>query len=175
MSRLQGILGVRVYSCHALSELECKKATAELRRRWLIRVWKRIDAQPLSFVVSCHFPDSITHATAYLQAFHPSTGGAQFVSTRNTCYTRSFIAIHNLSVPSVANFHPGIPDPASRKETVQWIRGEFDRNRHIHDLVNGHSLSLDVSAHTGLQAVIEDKLAAGRRELKQILPLLPLR
>ncbi|KAK7694556.1 hypothetical protein QCA50_001742 [Cerrena zonata] len=52
----------------------------------------------------------------------------------------------------------GIPDPISRKETIHWIRSEFNRNRHIHD-----------------PALIEDKLAAGRRELKQILPLLPLR
>lgn len=29
----------------------------------------------------------------------------------------------------------GIPDPASRKETVAWIRSEFERNRHLEDLV----------------------------------------
>ncbi|KAI0053304.1 hypothetical protein FA95DRAFT_1552350 [Auriscalpium vulgare] len=28
-----------------------------------------------------------------------------------------------------------IPDPNARKETVLWIRGEFERNRHIQDLV----------------------------------------
>ncbi|CAL1696032.1 unnamed protein product [Somion occarium] len=49
----------------------------------------------------------------------------------------------------------GIPDPTSRKETIQWIRTEFERNRHLHDVTS-----------------IEDKLAIGRRELKQILPVL---
>ncbi|KAI0348621.1 hypothetical protein BDW22DRAFT_1320339 [Trametopsis cervina] len=47
----------------------------------------------------------------------------------------------------------GIPDPISRKETVAWIRVEFERNRYIHD-----------------PSLIEDKIAAGRREIKQILP-----
>ncbi|KAI0815179.1 hypothetical protein BC629DRAFT_1469884 [Irpex lacteus] len=47
----------------------------------------------------------------------------------------------------------GIPDPTSRKETIAWIRGEFERNRHIEDL-----------------GVIEDKISVGRREIKQILP-----
>ncbi|EPT04243.1 hypothetical protein FOMPIDRAFT_1114087 [Fomitopsis schrenkii] len=49
-----------------------------------------------------------------------------------------------------------IPDPNARKETVAWIRGEFERNRDITDV---HA--------------IEEKLASGRRELKQILPFLP--
>ncbi|KAI0004274.1 complex 1 protein-domain-containing protein [Russula compacta] len=46
-----------------------------------------------------------------------------------------------------------IPDPATRKETVSWIRAEFEMNRHIADL-----------------DVIEAKLRAGRRELEQVLP-----
>ncbi|KZT06878.1 uncharacterized protein LAESUDRAFT_652446 [Laetiporus sulphureus 93-53] len=50
-----------------------------------------------------------------------------------------------------------IPDPIARKETIAWIRAEFERNKYIED-VN----------------LIEDKLASGRRELKQILPSLTL-
>ncbi|KAH9937602.1 complex 1 protein-domain-containing protein [Fomitopsis serialis] len=49
-----------------------------------------------------------------------------------------------------------IPDSNARKETVAWIRGEFERNRGLDDV---HA--------------IEEKLASGRRELKQILPFLP--
>ncbi|KAI0704887.1 hypothetical protein BC835DRAFT_1262014 [Cytidiella melzeri] len=48
----------------------------------------------------------------------------------------------------------GIPDPVARRETIAWIRGEFERNRHLHDV-----------------ATIEDKIIAGRREIKQILPV----
>ncbi|KAI0094691.1 hypothetical protein BDY19DRAFT_988502 [Irpex rosettiformis] len=47
----------------------------------------------------------------------------------------------------------GIPDPSARKETVAWIRSEFERNRHIEDV-----------------AIIEDKISVGRREIRQILP-----
>ncbi|KAF9821947.1 hypothetical protein IEO21_00377 [Rhodonia placenta] len=50
-----------------------------------------------------------------------------------------------------------IPDPAARRETIVWIRSEFERNRHLHDVT-----------------AIEDKIAAGRRELKQILPVVAL-
>ncbi|KAL6299017.1 complex 1 protein-domain-containing protein [Sparassis latifolia] len=50
-----------------------------------------------------------------------------------------------------------IPDIQTRSETVRWIRGEFERNRHISDVT-----------------LIEDKLAAGRRELRQILPTIAL-
>ncbi|PCH33561.1 hypothetical protein WOLCODRAFT_64141 [Wolfiporia cocos MD-104 SS10] len=50
-----------------------------------------------------------------------------------------------------------IPDRGARKETIAWIRNEFERNKHIHDV-----------------EMIEDKLAAGRRELKTILPTLSL-
>ncbi|KII93484.1 hypothetical protein PLICRDRAFT_393170 [Plicaturopsis crispa FD-325 SS-3] len=46
-----------------------------------------------------------------------------------------------------------IPDPSARKETVAWIRVEFERNRHLDDV-----------------ALIEDKLNTGRRDLKRILP-----
>ncbi|KAN0128359.1 LYR motif-containing protein 2 [Lactarius tabidus] len=45
-----------------------------------------------------------------------------------------------------------IPDPAARKETITWIRAEFERNRHITDL-----------------DLVEDKLSAGRRELGLVL------
>ncbi|KAJ6574802.1 hypothetical protein B0H19DRAFT_1125818 [Mycena capillaripes] len=46
-----------------------------------------------------------------------------------------------------------IHDPLTRKETIMWIRAEFERNRHLTDL-----------------AVIEDKLKMGRREIRQVLP-----
>lgn len=29
----------------------------------------------------------------------------------------------------------GIPDKQARKETMLWIRGEFERNRNLHDTV----------------------------------------
>jgi hypothetical protein len=37
-------------------------------------------------------------------------------------------------------FMTGIPDPTARKETVAWLRSEFERNRNIEDLVwiSGH-------------------------------------
>jgi hypothetical protein len=28
-----------------------------------------------------------------------------------------------------------IPDKAARRETVKWVRAEFERNRHLHDVV----------------------------------------
>jgi hypothetical protein len=34
--------------------------------------------------------------------------------------------------------HTAIPDPAARKETITWIRAEFERNRHITDLVRSY-------------------------------------
>ncbi|KDR85158.1 hypothetical protein GALMADRAFT_52844 [Galerina marginata CBS 339.88] len=46
-----------------------------------------------------------------------------------------------------------IPDPVTRKETVAWIRGEFERNR---DLTDVH--------------LIEHKLKVARRDIKYILP-----
>ncbi|KAJ7785997.1 hypothetical protein B0H16DRAFT_13545 [Mycena metata] len=46
-----------------------------------------------------------------------------------------------------------IPDPLARRETIKWIRAEFERNRDLTDL-----------------ALIEDKLKMGRREIKQVLP-----
>ncbi|CAK5279967.1 unnamed protein product [Mycena citricolor] len=54
---------------------------------------------------------------------------------------------HNL------NILKAIPDPATRKETIQWIRADFERNRHLTDV-----------------ALIQDKIKMGRRELKQMLP-----
>ena len=41
-----------------------------------------------------------------------------------------------LSLPSLT--HTAIPDPVARKETISWIRAEFERNRHITDLVRSH-------------------------------------
>ncbi|KAJ6604340.1 hypothetical protein DFH09DRAFT_1122360 [Mycena vulgaris] len=46
-----------------------------------------------------------------------------------------------------------IHDPLTRRETILWIRAEFERNRHLTDL-----------------ALIEDKLKTGRREIRQVLP-----
>ncbi|KAF8973726.1 complex 1 protein-domain-containing protein [Flammula alnicola] len=46
-----------------------------------------------------------------------------------------------------------IPDPVTRKETVAWIREEFERNKHLTDVV-----------------LIEEKLKIARREIKSILP-----
>ncbi|KAJ7275342.1 hypothetical protein B0H12DRAFT_1005841 [Mycena haematopus] len=47
-----------------------------------------------------------------------------------------------------------IHDPLTRKETIMWIRAEFERNRHLTDL-----------------SLIEDKLKMGRREINQVLPI----
>lgn len=46
-----------------------------------------------------------------------------------------------------------IADPATRRETITWIRSEFERNRHLTDVVT-----------------IEEQLRLGRREISQILP-----
>ncbi|KAI0778082.1 complex 1 protein-domain-containing protein [Trametes elegans] len=46
-----------------------------------------------------------------------------------------------------------IPDRNTRGETISWIRSEFERNKHIDDVM-----------------LIEDKLSAGRRELRLIFP-----
>ncbi|KAI0662731.1 hypothetical protein C8Q70DRAFT_909276 [Cubamyces menziesii] len=47
-----------------------------------------------------------------------------------------------------------IPDRSTRLETIAWVRSEFERNRTLHDV-----------------SLIEDRLASGRRELKQIFPM----
>ncbi|KAJ8702809.1 hypothetical protein PTI98_001495 [Pleurotus ostreatus] len=47
----------------------------------------------------------------------------------------------------------GIPDPTARRETIEWIRQDFEKHRHLSDV-----------------ALIEDKINGMRRELKQILP-----
>ncbi|KAJ3793423.1 hypothetical protein GGU11DRAFT_691824 [Lentinula aff. detonsa] len=46
-----------------------------------------------------------------------------------------------------------IPDLNTRRETLGWIRGEFERNRNLSDVID-----------------IEEKLKLGRREMKQMLP-----
>ncbi|KAG5726108.1 hypothetical protein E4T56_gene1301 [Termitomyces sp. T112] len=45
-----------------------------------------------------------------------------------------------------------IPNPVTRRETIVWIRGEFEHNRHLTDI-----------------SLIEDKLSVARREIKRIL------
>ncbi|EIN13510.1 hypothetical protein PUNSTDRAFT_59307 [Punctularia strigosozonata HHB-11173 SS5] len=46
-----------------------------------------------------------------------------------------------------------VPDPQARKESVRWIRDEFERTRHLEDV-----------------KMIEDRLAVCRREIRQIFP-----
>ncbi|KAF9044876.1 hypothetical protein BDZ89DRAFT_942765 [Hymenopellis radicata] len=46
-----------------------------------------------------------------------------------------------------------ISDPGARKETVEWVRCEIERNRHVTDVRK-----------------IEDLVQQGRRDLKQIFP-----
>ncbi|RDX55962.1 hypothetical protein OH76DRAFT_1337650 [Lentinus brumalis] len=46
-----------------------------------------------------------------------------------------------------------IPDRTTRLETIAWIRSEFEHNRRLVDV-----------------ALIEDKIASGRRELKHLFP-----
>ncbi|KAI0724459.1 hypothetical protein C8T65DRAFT_563387 [Cerioporus squamosus] len=46
-----------------------------------------------------------------------------------------------------------IPDRTARLEAIGWIRSEFERNRRLSDVT-----------------LIEDKIASGRRELKQLFP-----
>ncbi|KAJ7630645.1 hypothetical protein FB45DRAFT_916163 [Roridomyces roridus] len=46
-----------------------------------------------------------------------------------------------------------IRDPVARGETIQWIRFEFERNRHLTDV-----------------DLIKEKVKMGRRELREILP-----
>jgi hypothetical protein len=67
---------------------------------------------------------------------------------------------------------PVIPDSATRKETILWIRAEFERNKHIADLVglNIPSLTCPPTLHSHSQDIIETKLRAGRRELERVFP-----
>ncbi|KDQ11574.1 hypothetical protein BOTBODRAFT_114311 [Botryobasidium botryosum FD-172 SS1] len=50
-----------------------------------------------------------------------------------------------------------IPDLNTRQETLQWIRGEFERNRHVEDLEK-----------------IKTLLRVGRRDIKELLPSITL-
>lgn len=50
-----------------------------------------------------------------------------------------------------------IPDPVARKETLSWIRVDFDRNKHLTDI-----------------EVIEDKISVVRKEIREILPTVKL-
>lgn len=75
-----------------------------------------------------------------------------------------------LPLPTVAV----IPDPVARKETVSWIRAEFERNKHITDLVRSYPNAPLYLTHPpcfpSSKDLVEDKLRAGRRELGLILP-----
>ena len=66
-----------------------------------------------------------------------------------------------------------IPDPIARKETISWIRAEFERNKHITDLVRSYPNTPPNLTHPPCflsQDLVEDKLRAGRRELGLVLP-----
>jgi len=39
--------------------------------------------------------------------------------------------------------HPAIQDPVARRETLAWVRSEFEHNQHITDVVRPWSLSCD--------------------------------
>lgn len=67
-----------------------------------------------------------------------------------------------------------IPDTAARKETVTWIRSEFERNRRISDVVILPLLHIAALRNLYVQDAIQDKLTSGRRELKQFLPSMSL-
>lgn len=67
--------------------------------------------------------------------------------------------------------HPVIPDPRARKETISWIKAEFERNKHITDLVRTCPTNPTLShLIPSSQDLVEDKLRAGRRELELVLP-----
>ncbi|KIK04241.1 hypothetical protein K443DRAFT_4715 [Laccaria amethystina LaAM-08-1] len=53
---------------------------------------------------------------------------------------------------SIIRASRSIPDPVTRRETVAWVRSEFERNRHLTDVL-----------------LIQDKLTLARREMRQIL------
>jgi len=72
---------------------------------------------------------------------------------------------------------PVIPDPATRKETISWVRAEFERNKHVADLVcpNLPSINYPPTHHSRSQDVIDAKLRAVRRELERAFPYRPER
>jgi hypothetical protein len=70
----------------------------------------------------------------------------------------------------VTVFLPGIQDPVARRETILWIRAEFERNRHLTDLVAFIWLGSLQIIQALVQALIEDKIKMGRREIRQVLP-----
>jgi hypothetical protein len=67
---------------------------------------------------------------------------------------------------------PVIRDSATRKETLTWIRAEFERNKRIADLVC--PIFLPSLSYPPLQSysqdLIEANLRASRRELERVLP-----
>jgi len=44
--------------------------------------------------------------------------------------------------------HLVIPDPVARRETISWIRAEFERNKHITDLVRAYSSNQSTLFHS---------------------------
>ncbi|KAJ6519525.1 hypothetical protein C8R45DRAFT_807113 [Mycena sanguinolenta] len=71
------------------------------------------------------------------------------LTLRHFILKQEVLNLYRFAIRSV----PAIHDPLTRKETIMWIRVEFERNRHLTDL-----------------SLIEDKLKMGRREIKQVLP-----
>lgn len=64
-----------------------------------------------------------------------------------------------------------IPDVLARKETIAWIRSEFERKRHLQDVVLAMPLFVSAFDHPmHSQAAIEDALKAGRRDMKHYFP-----
>lgn len=63
-----------------------------------------------------------------------------------------------------------IKDPVTRRETLAWMRSEFERNKHITDVVRVSPVSswACIPIPELCQTLIEDKIRSGRRELRQL-------
>ena len=46
------------------------------------------------------------------------------------------VPLCTLFIDDLGTTHTGIPDPVTRKETIQWFRSEFERNRDLTDVVS---------------------------------------
>ncbi|KAJ6509231.1 hypothetical protein C8R47DRAFT_965781 [Mycena vitilis] len=76
------------------------------------------------------------------------------LTLRHFILKQEVLNLYRYAIRSVRSLHPGpIHDPLTRKETILWIRTEFERNRYLTDL-----------------DLIEDKVKMGRREIRQVLP-----
>ncbi|KAF7339911.1 LYR motif-containing protein 2 [Mycena venus] len=75
------------------------------------------------------------------------------LTLRHFILKQQVLNLYRYAIRSVRFSTCSIHHPLTRKETILWIRAEFERNRHLTDL-----------------ALIEDKVKMGRREIKQVLP-----